>query len=752
MTVEEWQSRLRAQMARKSNFAISMLPGHWSQSAYSVGSPRSRRQYTVIYHGNDSSYNACGCMDFRTNGLGTCKHIEAVKQWLDSKNLTPKPLARRTILDLDYRYGRRLRMRLCDATPKELSLAAMRFFDDDFYATIGMVPELPSFIEQARRLDRSFHCTSDALTYILEERDRLRREQLAAEMTDEEIGSVLRTELYPYQIEGIRRAFSAGRLLLADEMGLGKTVQALGAAELLRSRNMVGSVLIVCPTSLKYQWKKEIERFTGVEVGIVEGLASVRRELYASAEPYKIVSYHTLANDIKLLGNLSTDMLIMDEVQRLKNWNTQISQAARRVEAEYVVIISGTPLENKIEELYSVMQFVDQYALGPLHHFLDNTVVKTSTGKVTGYRKLGDIAARLSKCMVRRRKSDVALQLPERTDTTLFVPMTREQKEIHDEAHGIVARLVYKWRRYRFLSEKDRKRLLLMLSRMRMVCGSTYVLDLKTHYDTKVAETVQLLTSMIESGNDKAVVFSQWERMTQLIAHELEAADIGFEYLNGSVSSARRGAMVENFAVDASKRVFLSTDTGSTGLNLQAAGVIINLDLPWNPAVLEQRIARVHRIGQQHQIHVINLVAAGTIEEKMLSTLKFKADLFSGIMDGGEDSITLDDNKLTRLAESLTDIIEAPVDELMIEEAEDRQVAQAADDDDEAPEQHEVLKAGMSFLAALSQTLQSQEATEKLLDSIVRIDASTGATELHVPVPSREAVANLLKSLAPLLK
>ena len=406
------------------------------------------------------------------------------------------------------------------------------------------------------------------------------------------------------------------------------------------------------------------------------------------------------------------------------------------------------------------MQFVDQYAFGALHRFISATAVKSETGKVTGYRNLGDVTARLHKHMIRRRKSDVALQLPERTDKTLFVPMTREQKELHDEAMNTVAQLVNKWQRYRFLSEKDRKRLLLQLSRMRMVCDSTYVLDLKTRFDTKVGETVQLIRTMTESNDGKAVIFSQWERMTHLIAQELDNEGIRYEYHNGSMPASRRGEMTERFMRDPDIRVFLSTDAGATGLNLQCASTIINLDLPWNPAMLEQRIARIHRIGQRRNIQVINFVAAGTIEERMLTTLKFRQDLFSGIMDGGEDSITLDDTQLSRIADSISVVMSAP------EEPETQSKGTVAETEEDEPEvktqtdvtegativaPDELIRNGMSFISGLVSTLESPEATERLLNEIVHTDESTGKSELHIPIPDRESVGKLLRAFTALM-
>lgn len=452
--------------------------------------------------------------------------------------------------------------------------------------------------------------------------------------------------------------FRAGKSIIADEMGLGKTIQAIGTAELMRKHQFISSALIICPTSLKYQWKKEIERFTDAKAIVVEGNHLTRKVLYGAEEFYKIVSYNSVCNDIKILKSLHTDFLIMDEVQRLKNWNTQISKAARHIESDYSVILSGTPLENKLEELYSIMQFVDQFCLGPYYQFLDQTVVRSDTGKVVSYKNLNAIGEQMKNVLIRRRKKDVALQLPGRMDKVLFVPMTEQQRNMHDEYQSIVSQLVFKWTKTRFLSEKDRKRLLLMLSQMRMLCDSTYILDQKTRYDTKVEETLNILRNVFESGDEKVVIFSQWERMTRLIAKELDVLGVRYEYLHGGIPSEARKNLTDNFTELPESRVFLSTDAGSTGLNLQVASILINLDLPWNPAVLEQRIARIYRIGQKKNIQVINLVASQTIEERMLSTLNFKTSLFEGILDNGEDTIFLENSKFDKMMDSLKVVAE----------------------------------------------------------------------------------------------
>lgn len=488
------------------------------------------------------------------------------------------------------------------------------------------------------------------------------------------------------------------------------------------------------------------------------------------------------------MNSLHTDFLIMDEVQRLKNWKTKISQAARRIESEYAVILSGTPLENKLEELYSIMQFVDQYCLGPYYAFMEQTVVKSETGKIVGYKNLNAVGELMKEVLIRRRKKDVALQLPKRMDKILFVSMTKEQQEMHDEFHNTVAQLVYKWTRHRFLSEKDRKRLLLSLSQMRMVCDSTYILDQKTRYDTKIEEVMNILKDVFESGDEKVVIFSQWERMTRLIAAELDKLNIRYENLHGGVPSEKRKVLMENFTELPESRVFLSTDAGSTGLNLQVASVLINMDLPWNPAVLEQRIARIYRIGQKNNIQVINLVASRSIEERMLSTLNFKSSLFEGILDNGEDTIFLEDSKFDKIMESIKETVEAvettsegatffaeekeaPLEEVEeVERKEEERTQENIQEETTEKERQEeerkrtsgnslseedpdiLVQQGVSFLSGLARTLASPEATRKLVDSLVEEDEETGRATLRIQVPDKESVVGVLSMLGKLFK
>ncbi len=661
MTQEEWQTALRRQLAQEEAFGIECVDERLCPGEYTVQSPKTKQEYKVVFRGEGSRWNYCSCFDFKTSQLGTCKHIEAVSQWIAAsrKRRVYRQIPPYTSVYLSYKGERCVCIRIGSDHRQEFEQLAARYFDHDGVMLETSFQNIEAFTREAVAISDTFRFYRDAVDFIIERREAGYRRDILQKYTDQDLDKLLTVSLYPYQKEGVRFAFAKGRSIIADEMGLGKTIQAIGTAELMRREKLIQSVLIVCPTSLKYQWKREIERFTGQTVHVIEGTLVKRLEQYKLDLPYKIVSYNSACNDIKATGKLQTDLLIMDEVQRLKNWNTQISIAMRKVESPYAVILSGTPLENKLEELYSVMEFADQYCLAPFWKFKADCIVSDETGKVVGYRNLNRIGEKTRERLIRRTKKQVALQMPSRQDKNLFVPMTKEQREAHDELKYIVAQIIMKWRRMHFLTEKDRNRLLLCLSQMRMLCDSTYILDQKSRHDTKVDEALNIILSLVESDGEKVVVFSQWERMTRLVAQELEARGVGFEYLHGGVPSAERGKLISNFADNPDSRVFLSTDAGSTGLNLQSAATVINLDLPWNPAVLEQRIARIYRLGQQRSVQVINLVSADTIEEQMLDKLRFKSAMFEGVLDNGQDSIFLGENsRLTQMMETLSGIVE----------------------------------------------------------------------------------------------
>jgi hypothetical protein len=282
--------------------------------------------------------------------------------------------------------------------------------------------------------------------------------------------------------------------------------------------------------------------------------------------------------------------------------------------------------------------------------------IKDEAGRVTGYAGLKRIGQTLAPIMIRRRKAEVLPQLPSRMEQNVLVPMTEPQQLYHQKNADLVARIVQRWRKARFLSDKDQRRLACALQNMRMSCNSTYLLDEQTDHGVKADELAALLEQLFVTPDAKAVVFSQWTRTHDIVIRRLEARGIGYVSFHGGVPSDKRPELIARFRDDPACRVFLSTDAGSTGLNLQHASTLVNMDLPWNPAVLEQRIARVHRLGQVRPVQVVNFVAKGSIEEGMLSVLAFKRSLSAGILDGGSGEISLGGSRLNRFLKDVESV------------------------------------------------------------------------------------------------
>jgi len=424
-----------------------------------------------------------------------------------------------------------------------------------------------------------------------------------------------------------------GRVVLADDMGLGKTVQALAAVELLRRRKGIERVLVIAPASVKYQWKTEIEKFTDLPAQVIDGLLPRRRTLYASPAFFTLTSYELALKDVRYMHELSPDLIILDEAQRIRNWATATARTIKQLKSRYAFVLTGTPIENKLEELFSVVEFIDGRRLGPAFRFLHEHRTEDEKGHLLGYRGLDRIHERMAPILLRRTRAEVLKELPERTDEIFRVPLTPEQAEPYYEQSELLGQLMRKWEKQGWLSEIDQKRILCCIQNMRMLCNSTFLFDKETHHSPKLQEFREILTELAIEENRKVVVFSEYERMTYLAGEELRKLGIGFVSLHGGVPSRQRGALIERFRDDPACKVFLSTDAGGVGLNLQAASAVVNFEPPWNPARLEQRIGRVHRLGQSRPVHVIHMLTSDSIEERVWETMRLKKSLFVGVFD-----------------------------------------------------------------------------------------------------------------------
>ncbi len=812
MAMEKWQIALRRQFVHDNDFSIEKTSPEIVYADYAVSNPASRNTYKVALRSPDQrGHNFCNCYDFRVSRLGTCKHVEAVFRLIAKKRLrkhlkTPVERAYSSVY-LDYRNGKRVMLRMGAEQMDAFAELSLDFFDDQFCLTEKGYAHFEVFLQKARALSPDFRCYEDALEHILEQREQQRRVQKVEKMSAEQrtawLSGLVKAEMFAYQEEGVLFAYQHGRAIIGDEMGLGKTLEAIAAVELFRREFGISKVLILAPTSLKYQWKTEIEKFAGQEAQVVEGMATVRHRQHREGEAlYKIASYHSALFDSAAMDEADYDIIILDEAQRIKNWRTKIAQSVRRIRSRHVFVLTGTPIENNLEELYGLVQFVDPFALGPRHVFFPRHQTTDDNGRVIGYENLREIRHLLAQRLIRRTKKQVLPQLPKRSDKNLVVPMTQQQREMHREFADQVAKLVLKWQRMKFLDEHDRQRLLKNLNLMRMVCDSTYIVDQSTNYQTKVDELRNILSEILEMEGEKVVVFSQWVRMNDLVAKELTEMGVGFRYLHGGIPGKNRGVLYTEFNQDPEVRVFLSTDAGGVGLNLQSAAWLINLDIPWNPGTLEQRIGRIYRLGQEKPVNIINLVAQESIEHNLLGMIQFKKSMAAGVLDDGDDAIFMGDSKFKKFMASVETItrdtvsgmasvapdeIEKPVATAQRDDIDDSAPDASAappesrpalpselPDDLDTPDEtaapqspiHQspvnqspinqspeaLVQNGLQFFTQLARTLSDRQATERLVKSIVQKDEKTGQTFVRLPVESEQSVENLLNVLGGLFK
>jgi SNF2 family DNA or RNA helicase len=602
----------------------------------------SNKTYRVAMRGPGLFDNYCSCPDFAVNTLGTCKHIEALLLKLSrrhGKAFEGKFSRNRASLSLHYGETLGVRLRLPSSPSPALQALAREHFDERGLLKSNRLRNFEKLMDEVRRVDDQAVVYSDVLDYVDRENEIAQGLELERRLLrkfrrgHDPLGNVLKTSLLPYQVRGAIFTSCRGRVVLADDMGLGKTVQALAATELLRRRRGIRRVLVVAPASVKYQWKTEIERFTKLDAQVIEGLVPQRQVQYASPKFFNLTSYELVLKDIKYLHELGPDLIILDEAQRIRNWATATARTIKELKSRYAFVLTGTPLENKLEELFSVVEFVDGRRLGPAFRFLQEHRMEDENGKLLGYRGLDQIHRKLEPILLRRTRKEVLKDLPPRTDQVFRVPLTKEQAEPYWEQHDILARLMHKWQSKGWLSEIDLRRITCCLQNMRMLCNSTFLFDKRTHHSPKLAEFREIIRELVLEEKHKVVVFSEYERMTYLAGEELRKMKIGFVSLHGGIPSRKRGALIETFHRDPECRVFLSTDAGGVGLNLQAASAVINFEPPWNPARLEQRIGRVHRLGQAHPVQVIHLLTEKSIEERVWETLELKKSLFAGVFD-----------------------------------------------------------------------------------------------------------------------
>jgi len=641
-TTDQDEIERRRQRARDERPKIeNRSPEHPIFGNFRVHSP-SGFSYDVEVRDLTERHFACTCVDFRINGLATCKHVEAVllrlretepaayadaqQQGSSRIELVPDPASQTLRLERGLeKMPPRLRAAFnADGVLRDPSAAGQLVADLAQHPLphLRLSQDVAPWLDSRRRTG---------------ERLRLRRDYEQKVQAGAYPLSETTVPLFPYQREGMLHLAFTERALLADEMGLGKTIQAIAACALLHRLGQARRVLVVTPASLKGEWEEQIQRFTNLPCQIVYGGRAARLAAFERPPFFTLVNYEQARADVlDLNSKLRPDIVILDEAQRIKTWNSQTAQSIKRLRSRYAFVLTGTPIENRIDELYSIIDFLDPTVLGPLFRFNREYYEFDDRGRPSAYRNLDKLRATLRPSLLRRRKIDVENELPSRHDHQRYVALSENQRRLYAAHEQQVAALVATAQR-RALQPREQEKLLRELSIMRMLCDTPYILtgsDEDRDDCPKLRELDEVLAAALAEDGVKILIFSEWIRMLELIRGLLERRKIGHALHTGSVPQQARRTEILRFKSDADCRVFLCSESGGVGLNLQNASVVINCDLPWNPAKYEQRVARAWRKHQSRPVTVVNLIAENTIEHRMLSTLAAKQGLADGVLDG----------------------------------------------------------------------------------------------------------------------
>jgi SNF2 family DNA or RNA helicase len=462
-------------------------------------------------------------------------------------------------------------------------------------------------------------------------------------LTPDPIPAELKAELRPYQKDGIhwlerlRLMFLNG--ILADDMGLGKTLQAIAAITQMHNKEKQARSLIVCPTSLLYNWKEEIHKFNPkLNAIVVDGIPTQRKKLLAKMGEYDvaITSYTLLQKDIETYCQTPFNYAILDEAQHIKNRGTRNAKSVKMIQAAHRLILTGTPIENSLDELWSLMDFLMPGFLSTYERFVEKYIRVTGAALAQNIEYL---RKKVGPFILRRMKSDVLQELPPVDEIVYHCQLSDIQQDLYrsyaasarDELTKLVARDGF---------DKVQIHVLATLTRLKQICCHPAIFakeKAEVGDSVKYDLLLELLQTLVENGH-KTVIFSQYTRMLQIMRDDFEQRGIPFSYLDGSTKN--RLEIVKAFNENAKIPVFLvSLKAGGTGLNLVGADTVIHYDMWWNPAVEAQATDRVHRIGQKNSVSSYKLITLNTIEEKIVEMQKRKKGLVKKVVSCDDEAI-----------------------------------------------------------------------------------------------------------------
>lgn len=580
--------------------------------------------YRITLRDLERRHGYCNCPDYKNNKLGTCKHLIYVfLQLKEHPSLIPSQLPPYPFIEVFLNPFRNNKISYFYPEKMTGPLAELfyRYFgnrnfiedeeDESFTGFLNNTEKFKQILVRPEVIDKVKKAAEQASILRLKQTRKLNF-------------SLLKTNLPTFQMEGAEFATFRTGAILADDIELGRIQQATAAAILKRDIFGFTKSLIICPANLKQQWKREIEQLSGEQPLLIEGTTEQRQKLYQTGSHYfQIVNYENVLHDQKILAENNPDFIILDEAQRIKNYESAISSAIRSLPRRHTLLLAGGPFDSNIIELYAMVLLVDESLLSPLWEFSYKYCYFDDHGKnnIVGYYDLDELNLRLEKILLRRRKDEVIKQLPQISNIDVPVDMHPYQIKLHlkyaRELIGILSKKV--------INPFELQLALQLIRKLRMLADSTFLVDDLTNISPKIDEVKSILTEKLNlrKSRKKIILFTEWKKMIQILGRMLRVNRIKYIEITDETPEKQQKLLIKNFDQDENCNVMLCGNVGLIDAGIKKAEVIINFDAPAERETKSLRMGNLTDILRHRgNLTIINLYAKNSLEEKINAGLE----------------------------------------------------------------------------------------------------------------------------------
>jgi hypothetical protein len=616
-------------------------------------------EYLLTFRDPQHETGYCSCPDYRTNKLGTCKHLmfafnDLKKNYsIDYNNLPVYPFIE---VFLNPKMDNKISWYYPEKLYGEVAELFYKYFGNKKYIEDKDAEKLLGFFNNLDHF-RQILVRPEVFNKVknISEDAALKR----AEKDHKLNFSNIKTNLLPYQKEGIQFATFRKGAVIADELGLGKTVQAIGSAIFKKEILGFTQTLIICPATLKNQWVEEIKKFTSEDVLLIEGNPDEREQKYLSSKAYfKVVSYETILRDKHIVSDLNIDFVILDEAQRISDYASKTSSIIKAIQKKHALVLTGTPVESELIELYSIILFVDPELLAPLwefsyqHCYFDSQTQNT----IVGFYDLPRLHEKLKQVLIRRQRKEVIKQLPNLDQFDIPVKLTSGQKKLHIRYAREIIQLLSK----KIFSSYDLQRIFTLVNNLRMASNAAYLVDGSSGFSPKIDELKHILLSKIHihKSNRKVLIITEWKQMQNMIARMLTLNKLPFLELQSETEETKKQDL-------ATYKIFLAAPDSLKSFNLNDADTIINMEVPKSAG---ERNDRYGSIGDFHKksnhITIINLIAQNSLESSIASGLEIEFNLAGKLFSQENQAVTTEMN--SHLQKQLSAALKESIEQMIL--------------------------------------------------------------------------------------